>query len=466
MELLRRISFFGIARHRIMVLLFVLPALFLPPSPGHAQQGKPGEAAIQTFIALYQDTHPANRVASMLLSVGMVDHAELTAALRKRLPTAPPGERELVLYTLAALSYTSLTQTSTNPADIEAWLDAFPSEYATYKIMSGAEEVLAAGVWNTQITDFLSVLACDPLYRDKARTALAQDSEFRSAVLDAYGRPRIGNPDIYRACLDEEYTPTRAITPVPADTGDPYTFDWGDATYVGERLAKLLDDNDPTTRVAALFALRNAIFDSSVYMQQLEEYKGKAHDPGERVLIDLLYDFPGDYAGKQLEEQLCRDFPKTPEGIEHFFELESTVYKRDHIPLLSGVYYPNSLGCLDEKGVPLSFHILQSGKKYMTDVEYQYYLEVLARNAINGGPTDEYRSRYRHALRVGPPEFQAFVVEYVRKAMNAVEKKTNGGNAEEAYMTARREAYLQAMRETLSEMSGSAAEGTPPKKQQ
>lgn len=127
-------------------------------SPAEAQDSRDA-SVVRIFVELLESREPATRLEACFLAAGLPERPEVVRVLRRRLVDAPPLERVVTLYALAAMTRSA--------GDCDAFLDAFPTEPQLFFDLLDAEWNLVA-TFNTGLADFLLLLAYDPRTRQKA----------------------------------------------------------------------------------------------------------------------------------------------------------------------------------------------------------------------------------------------------------------------------------------------------------
>lgn len=148
----------GYVKRLLPVLWLVALLLSGAASPAEAQDSRDA-SVVRIFVELLESREPATRLEACFLAAGLPERPEVVRELRRRLADAPPLERVVTLYALAAMTRSA--------GDCDAFLDAFPTEPQLFFDLLDTEWNLVA-TFNTGLADFLLLLAYDPCTRQEA----------------------------------------------------------------------------------------------------------------------------------------------------------------------------------------------------------------------------------------------------------------------------------------------------------
>ena len=149
----------------LLPVLFLWTLILLSAFSPASSTGNTGEDFIRAFTGMMQSPHRDTRLQAYFRSAGLPEKAEYVRTLRRSLSGADALERLAVLYALAVMTRA--------PEDVDAFLDAFPTEPWLFHNFFAAEWDLS-GTLNQGVANFLLILVYEQRTRDRALSCLAR----------------------------------------------------------------------------------------------------------------------------------------------------------------------------------------------------------------------------------------------------------------------------------------------------
>jgi hypothetical protein len=275
------------------------------PSISKSEAPETGKQLLHAFIDLYEDADQATRMEAYFLSSGLPRIPDLEWILRQRLDNSDMLEKVVALYALAAMTR--------NHQDIEAFLDAFPTEPQLFVDVMQTEWTLS-GTFHTGMADFLLLLAYEQRSREKALPHLARIILNMPGELESMGT--YFKDPLIRAYIDkhsEEAWTWRNFENLRA---------FSSTGKCEEKIGNLIQHGDPASKTTAVL-MTQRMWISDNLLEKIKNY----HELPTDTMYSYLLTFYGD------DESFSGLLFTAPETVVRLADAEKKLYS----PPLRGI---------------------------------------------------------------------------------------------------------------------------------